>query len=176
MQGVKWMKVALSEHDDGWSAEFVRAKELITRLWGDNVLDIQHVGSTSVKGICAKPILDIGVVLRDFEGMDVGAMENAGYRYMGPRNADDSRRLFILYVEKDGCADVAVQHVHCYPPGDAGFAQLVGFRDYLNAHPEEAARYDSIKRKLAQTFADDRFAYSDGKRAFIEEINEKIIR
>jgi len=173
VQGVQWMKVALAEHEAAWAEEFALAKKQICGIWGANVLDVQHVGSTAINCICAKPILDIAVVLQDYNGMDIAAMQRAGYRYMGPRNAQDTRRLFILYVEKDGCDEVALQHVHCYPPGDGDFDALIRFRDYLSVHPQEAKRYDAIKRALAQEFAQDRFAYSEGKRAFIEEILRK---
>ena len=174
MQGVEWMKVRLLEHDPVWSEEFLHAKQLILKIWTDNVQDIQHVGSTSIHGISAKPILDIGVVLRDFRKMDMEAMEKQGYRYMGPRNEAGDRHLFILYVEQGEHKEIALQHIHCYPMGSDDFKALVGFRDYLNEHPDEAAEYDALKRELATKYANDRFAYSDGKKGFIEKINSRL--
>lgn len=177
MQGVQWMKVVLEEHSEEWEREYRREEALLRDVMGGNILDIQHVGSTSVRGICAKPILDIAVLLRDIDATDLPKMEKAGFRYMGARNEKDSRRLFIRYVERDGVRDIALTHVHCYRvQAEEEFRQLVCFRDYLNRHPQEAMRYDRIKRELAKAHGDDRFAYSDGKRAFIERINSIISR
>lgn len=176
MQGVQWMKVKLLPHDDKWHEEFERTKQLICRVWGDAVVDVQHVGSTSIRSISAKPILDVAVVLRSFADMDVEALKNEGYRYMGARTESGDRQLFIMYTTRDGVEDVALEHIHCYEPGNADFSALVGFRDYLNAHPEAAREYDEIKRRLAEVHPDDRFAYSEGKRRFIERINAEVLR
>lgn len=175
MQGVQRMKVVLAEHCGEWETEYRREEAQIRGAMGPNILDIRHVGSTSIRTICAKPILDIAVLLKDYEAMEIPKMEEIGYRYMGPRNDEDSRRLFVRYVERGAEKEIALAHVHCYRiEAQEDFELLVGFRDYLNAHPEDARRYDLIKRRLAGEYSDDRFAYSDGKRAFIEEINRKI--
>ena len=176
MQGVQWMKVRLLPHDDIWHEEFNRVKQLIYRVWGEAVVDVQHVGSTSIRSISAKPILDVAVVLRSFVEMDVEALENEGYRHMGVRTESGDRRLFIRYAAGEGAGEVALEHVHCYEPENADFAALVGFRDYLNVHPEAAREYDEIKRRLAEAHPDDRFAYSEGKRRFIERINAEVLR
>lgn len=128
MQGVQWMKVRLLPHDDIWHEEFNRVKQLIYRVWGEAVVDVQHVGSTSIRSISAKPILDVAVVLRSFAEMDVEALENEGYRYMGVRTESGDRRLFIRYAAGEGAGEVALEHVHCYEPENADFAALVGFR------------------------------------------------
>ena len=176
MRGVKWMKVDLSAPDSLWSAEFEQSKTLLSSIFGQNLLDIQHVGSTSIRGISAKPILDIGVVLKDLEKLDIAAMEHSGYRYMGPRNPAASRHLFFKYADSDQHDDIALEHVHCYGPDDSDFKILVGFRDYLNEHPDIAAEYDALKKDLAAKYPDDRFAYSDGKRSFIERIIDVLHR
>lgn len=164
------MNVVIMEHDSSWHDTFLRVKEQICLIWEDNVLDIQHVGSTSISGICAKPILDIAVRLRDLSKMDIEKMEELGYEYMGARNERSDRHLFILYSQKQGCENIALQHVHCYSPESEDYWLQVGFRDYLNNNPSEAMKYDSIKRQLAQDFPNDRYAYSDGKREFVENV------
>ena len=146
------------------------------RLWCDAVLDVQHVGSTSIRSISAKPILDVAVVLRSFADMDVEALKNEGYRYMGARTESGDRRLFIMYTTRDGVEDVALEHIHCYEPGNADFAALVGFRDYFNSHPEAAREYEEIKWRLAETNPEDRFAHSEGKREFIGCINADVLK
>lgn len=168
------MNVVITEHDPSWHNEFLRVKERIHLIWRDNVLDIQHVGSTSISGICAKPILDIAVRLRDLSKMEIEEMERLGYEYMGARNTDSDRHLFILYSQNRGCENIALQHIHCYSPESENYWIQIGFRDYLNNHPIKAREYDSIKRQLAQRFPNDRYAYSAGKKAFIEDIIRQI--
>jgi len=164
------MNVVIVEHEPSWHDEFLRVKEQICLIWKDNILDIQHVGSTSINGICAKPILDIAVRLHDLSKMNIEKMEERGYEYMGARNVSNGRHLFILYSQKQGSENIALQHVHCYSPESEDYWLQVGFRDYLNNHPNEAMKYDSLKRQLAQDFPNDRYAYSNGKREFIENV------
>ena len=73
MQGVKRNMVRLLPHDDAWEAEFRETEARLRDLWGDSVLDVQHIGSTAVKGIWAKPILDVAVVVKSYADMDIGA-------------------------------------------------------------------------------------------------------
>jgi len=168
MLGLKWMKVRLLPHEEAWEEEFLRTKSEIARIWGENVLEIEHVGSTAIRNICAKPIIDAAVVIKSFQDMDVEAMEAAGYRYMGARNAEADRYMFAKYGK--GSEELVTHHIHIYEPGNQDYIDLVGFRDYLNSHPEVADEYNAIKIKAAEKNPDDRFAYSDAKRNFIEGI------
>ena len=168
MLGLKWMKVSLLPHEEAWDEEFLRTKSEIIRIWGENVLEIEHVGSTAIRNICAKPIIDAAVVVNSFQNIDVEAMEAAGYRFMGARNAEEDRYMFAKYAE--GTEELVTHHIHIYEPGNQDYINLVGFRDYLNSHPEAADEYNAIKAKAADENPDDRFAYSDAKKRFIEEI------
>ena len=168
MLGLKWTKVKLLPHEDAWDKEFLRTKSEIARIWGDNVLEIEHVGSTAIRNICAKPIIDAAVVVKSFQDMDIDAMEAAGYRYMGARNAEADRYMFAKYAESSD--ELVTHHIHIYEPGNQDYINMIGFRDYLNEHPEAADEYDSIKAKAAINNPDDRYAYSDAKRNFIEGI------
>lgn len=171
MQGVPRNKVALLLHDPQWDAEFVRVKGLLQALWGAAVLDVQHIGSTAIQGICAKPILDVAVMVRSFADMDVAALTALGYEPCGLQPPDFSRHLFVL---RGGEERLSLQHIHVYQPNDLDFARCVGFCAYLNAHPEEARAYAALKQTLAARFPDDRIAYGDGKAAFIQAIYDKL--
>ena len=170
MLGVQMMKVLLMPHDDNWSCEFEKTKSLIHELWGDNVIDVQHVGSTAIKNIHAKPILDIAVVLKQLSLMDVQKMENAGYRYMGSRTDNGDRHLYIKLISRDGEENIALEHIHCYESGALDLINQIRFRDFLNTHPDAAAEYDILKCRMAEANSNDRYAYSAGKKEFIEEI------
>lgn len=171
MDGVKWMQVKMVPHDPMWKIEFRKMRDIIYSVWKEAVIDVQHVGSTAVPGIHAKPILDVAVVLKDLEAIDIEAMQREGFTYMGKRTESGDRQLFIQYVDDQ----IALSHIHCYGPDAEDYRFLIGFRDYLIAHPEAAKEYDQIKRNLAEVYGNDRFAYSDGKRAFIEAIIKKMM-
>jgi GrpB-like predicted nucleotidyltransferase (UPF0157 family) len=170
MQGVERYKVRLLPHDNNWKVEFLEAKAQIENIWTENVLDIQHFGSTSIVGIYAKPILDVAVVLKSLGNMDIDAMTQAGYDYCGAQNPEKSRYLFVLRGENQ----ISLRHLHCYEPGDEDFRLCVGFRDYLNSHPEDAQKYSELKLRLAEKYPDDRFAYTDEKLDFVQSIYAKL--
>ena len=170
MEGVARGKVRLLPHQTEWAQEFRLVAEQIRAAWAGNMWDIQHVGSTAVPGIRAKPILDVAVLLRSVRAMDVAAMEHLGYEYCGPREGRETYHLFVLRSPEG----LSLRHIHCYDAADTEFSRLVGFRDYLNAHPDTAARYEALKMALAAKYPDDRVAYTAGKAAFIQSVYARL--
>lgn len=170
MQGVERYKVKLLPHSNEWDKEFLRTKEQIEKIWGSNVIDIQHVGSTSIKSICAKPILDVAVKLKSIENMDAEKMKMLGYDFCGAQNEQKTYYLFVLRGENE----ISLQHIHCYGSQDKEYFQLVAFRDYLNNHDDVVKQYEQLKIKLAQKYENNRKAYTAGKEAFIKSIYEKL--
>lgn len=170
MQGVGRYQVRLLPHDEAWEGEFEKTKAAIEAIWAENVVEIHHIGSTAIKTIWAKPVLDIAVVLHSFDDMDVAALTKIGYDYRGFQTEDRSRCLFVLRGEND----LSLHHLHCYEKDDADLRDCLAFRDYLNAHPEEAEAYSALKKRLAELFADSRAHYSNGKNDFIQSILRKI--
>ena len=170
MQGVERYKVRLLPHCDEWEKEYEDAKNELKDILGENAIDIQHVGSTSIKGIYAKPILDIAVVLKSFEDMNIEGMKDAGYSYCGAQNEEKDRYLFVLRGE----GQISLRHIHCYEPNNLDFYYVILFRNYLNSHEEYAKEYSDLKRKLAKKYPDDRIAYTDEKEGFIRMIYQKV--
>ena len=166
MEGVERYKVRLLAHNPAWAAEFHRAKSLIENTWGENVLAIEHVGSTAIPSIPAKPVLDAAVMVRSLGQLDIEALTRLGYDFCGYQNEEKSRILFVLRGENQ----ISLQHIHVYAENDPDFYRQVFFRDYLNAHPESAAEYAALKKSLATQFSDDRASYTKGKAAFIQKI------
>ncbi len=170
MEGVARYQVRLLPHNVAWEEEFQQVKNWLERCWQQNVIDIQHVGSTAIKTICAKPILDIAVQLHSIHLMDIPALVQQGYEYRGLQGGNESHHLFVLRSEQG----LSLQHIHCYDRNEKGFYQLVGFRDYLNQHLEEAKQYEMLKQKLAENYAENRAAYTKSKEEFIQSIYEKL--
>lgn len=169
MEGVKRYCVRLLTHNEQWKEEFQKLKQSIQEQWADNVLDIQHVGSTAVPLICAKPILDVAVRLRSVRQLDPSFLEALGYDYCGIRHGNPLHHLFVLR----GSGEISLQHIHCYDQTAPEFDQIIGFRDYLNAHPDAARQYEALKKDLAEKYPDNRPAYTKGKEDFIQNICEK---
>ncbi len=165
MEGVARYEVRLLPHNGDWEKEYEALKPVLAAILGDNVLNIQHVGSTSIKAISAKPILDVAVQVSSFAALNIEGMTRHGYDYRGESSVP-GRQLFVL--RKDG--HISLQHIHCYEEGNLGFQNQVRFRDYLNAHPEFARQYDELKRDLAARYPDDRGKYTDGKETFIQSV------
>lgn len=167
MEGVARYKVKLAPHCKGWAAEYRAVKALLTPLLGENLLDIQHVGSTAIAGIDAKPILDVAVQVQSLASIDQDAMLRAGYDPCGESGVP-GRFLFVR--RGDGPLSLSLEHIHCYAAGHPAFDAHVAFRDYLNTHPQAAQQYCQLKRQLAAQYPDDRSRYTAGKADFIQAI------
>lgn len=168
MIGLERGVVRLAPYEDGWARLYEREKARLQDAVGDQVLDIQHVGSTAISGIVAKPILDIAVAVRSFEAAFacVEPVVALGYEYHG-ENGIPRRHYF---VRRDPDSGQTIVHLHMNEIDGLDWENQVLFRDYLLAHPEAAAEYVAVKQALAAQYPRDRDAYTEGKAAFITRI------
>lgn len=170
MEGLLQHQVKLVPHQIAWDEEFLECRSTLQEVWSDNILDIQHVGSTAIPSICAKPILDVAVRLKSIADMDIMALTAKGYSYEGPHFGSEEYQVFVLR----GKENISLHHIHCYGAAEPGFDELVGFRDYLNEHPDAAKEYERIKINLAENYSSERHAYTKGKGEFIRSIYAKL--
>jgi GrpB-like predicted nucleotidyltransferase (UPF0157 family) len=138
----------------------------IKAAWNNNIIDIQHVGSTAIRNIPAKPILDLAVRLNSIRNMDTDTLRHLGYDYCGAQCNRNTYHLFVLRDENE----ISLRHIHCYDIKDHEYFKLIGFRDYLNSHNDMAEQYSKLKEKLASLYPEDRVAYTKGKEDFILSI------
>ncbi len=157
--------VEVVEYRPEWAKIFEHERAAFLERCGPWVMEVHHVGSTSVPGLAAKPILDIMPVVASPDDGEkaVGPMTTLGYRYRG-ENELPGRFYFDKIV--DGRT---VIHCHMYPQDHSDVRKLVAFRDRLRTHPETAGEYERLKRNLAFKHRDDRESYTDGKGAFISK-------
>ena len=167
MRGLARGTVALQAHQTEWEQEAARTIRLLADLLGPAASDIQHVGSTAIPAIQAKPILDIAVATADFTAVEAcrPALEKAGYRQSTNAVGDE-----LLFGAGDFAANTRTQHIHVVKAGSRRFTDFVNFRDYLNSRPETAKAYEALKCRLAQEFPDNRAAYTAGKAAWIAAV------
>lgn len=101
MEGVPRREVKLLPHNPAWDAEFLQTKAQLTDCLQDNIIDIQHVGSTAIPAICAKPILDVAVKLESIHDMDIDALVSHGYDYRGAQGGNDHYHLLCCEMNTD---------------------------------------------------------------------------
>ncbi len=158
--------IEVVEYRPEWAEIFERERRAIIEECRPWVMEVHHVGSTSVPGLAAKPILDImPVVANPIDGESaVGPMATLGYRYRG-ENGLPGRFYFDKIVEGR-----AVVHCHMYHQDHSDVRKLVTFRNQLRTDSVTAMAYERLKRELALKYRDDRPTYTDAKGAFIREI------
>jgi GrpB-like predicted nucleotidyltransferase (UPF0157 family) len=157
----------LVDADPAWPARFAAEAERIGAAIGAHMVAIEHVGSTAVPGLVAKPVLDIAIAVSSEADADacIAPLETLGYEHRGPHGDDPRRRYYVRDV--DGRR---VAHVHLYVlPAPAWNAKLA-FRDALRADPALAAAYAAEKWRIARAVGWDKAAYSLAKAPFVEGV------
>ena len=159
--------VELHAYDHDWPAAFERERALIAPLFPQPPKLIEHMGSTSVPGLPAKPIIDIIVLVDDLAAghAAVPALEAAGYSFW--RDNPDKTKLYLAKGLPP--APRRTHHLHIHDDFDEVRRHLV-FRDHLRSSAAARAAYLALKEELAARFRGDREAYSKGKTAFIDEL------
>lgn len=162
--------IEVVEHAPAWAAAFEREAAALSRVFGDSLVAVHHIGSTSVSALAAKPIVDILVVLHDTGTITQfsSGMESLGYRVRGEcLDAEFPGTPGRFYFSKD-TAGVRSHQVHACAVGHFQVNDLLAFRDYLRSHPARAAEYGALKRDLARRHRHDIVGYMRGKDTFIK--------
>ncbi|EDS77789.1 glutamate-rich protein GrpB [Clostridium botulinum C str. Eklund] len=165
---MKTEHVIVEEYNSQWKNEFQCIKnELLTVLAG-KVNSIEHVGSTSVEGLMAKPIIDIDVVIdENFEEVREG-LKSIGYIHEGDLGIVGREAFY--YTNKP---HLMVHHLYVCNKEDEELYRHITFRDYLRQHKEDRDRYGSIKKEMALKYPEDIDYYIEGKQSVILEIYRK---
>lgn len=163
-------KVEVCSYNEKWPLMFLEEAEKLKLIFGNEILDIYHIGSTSVRGLKAKPIIDIMPVVEDITLVDKynEEMQNNGYEPKG-----ENGLLGRRYFQKGG--DNRSHHVHIYQVGSNEIKRHLAFRDYLQSHPSLKKTYGDLKERLAQQFPHDIESYINGKDRIAKEIEEKAL-
>lgn len=165
------MKITLSEYDPGWPSMFEKEKEfLLARLSSSNP-SIEHVGSTSVPGLIAKPTIDLMIGLPEFAQADslVPPIQQLGYTYF--KQYEDLMPYRRFFKKQNG--DITTHHIHMVERGSEFWFRHLLFRDFLRGNQSTAADYAKLKLKLAQQDWKDGNEYAEAKTDFIREIEKR---
>ena len=165
--GLKRGYLRLQDYQDDYPAIYEKEKEELLKIYGSRIKDIDHVGSTSIKGIKSKPIIDINIQtddLEDFKKYTESIVEGNIYTVKKePTLGGD----YLIRKEEDGKVKALI---HVYLTGDMNGITSIMFRDYMNSHDDEAKRYEELKLKLYDEYKDNRKMYTLGKDKYIKRI------
>jgi GrpB-like predicted nucleotidyltransferase (UPF0157 family) len=163
--------IELVPYDAQWPEMAAREIEVLgAALPRAQILDIQHVGSTAIPGMLAKPIIDIQIAvvsLADIKPLAISALEQLHYQYWR-ENPDLERLFFAKGLPPLGAG--RTHHVHIVEPGSKHWQEKMLFRDYLLGHPEVRLEYAALKQDLALHYTHDRERYTEAKTEFIHHI------
>jgi GrpB-like predicted nucleotidyltransferase (UPF0157 family) len=159
--------IKIVDPDPSWGAQFMAESLAIKKVLRPFKPRIEHFGSTAVPNLPAKPIIDIFVILTDVAvwPLLIAPISSLGYFYWR-ENPRQDRMFFVKGMPPYGRG--RSHHVHVRTPADA--AMELRFRDWLRTHPDDAARYATLKRELAERFKSNRDAYTEAKTDFIQAI------
>lgn len=158
--GLEQRPIVIADYDPAWPERFELERERIRHALGDRAVRVEHVGSTSVPGLAAKPIVDLLVTVDEPADASVtAALEAVGYEL---RVREPEHRMF-----RTPARDV---HVHVWAESDPEVGRHLGFRDRLRESPEDRRAYEQLKRDLAKRKWPDTNYYAEAKGPLIEEI------
>ena len=159
--------VHVAKYDPAWPEQFRLLARRAADALGDVVLAIEHVGSTSVPGLAAKPVIDLDVVVRrEDAARAIDRLADIGYAHRGEQGVP-GREVFRPPPGE------AKHHLYVCVPESPGLRDHLLFRDYLRAHPDTAREYAALKRALADSHRADRDAYQDARGTFIDAVTRR---
>jgi GrpB-like predicted nucleotidyltransferase (UPF0157 family) len=165
ISGMSTAEDLVPDYDPAWQFEFAELGTALRQALGESALRIDHIGSTAVPGLAAKPIVDVQISVPSLEPVDGyrAAIESCGFAWQAD-NPELTKRYFREVPPRPRT------HLHVRRSGSFGEQVALLFRDYLRAHRERAAAYAAVKRSVAPLLLTDRSAYVDAKSPFIWEV------
>ena len=164
--GLKTDTVRLLPHNVRWEENAAQTIGLIRSVLGSVCIDAQHIGSTSVKWVSAKPIIDIAAAVNELDDVMpyVDILKENGIIYRRPEYGQ------LLFLMGDLENDIKTHHIHVVRAGSPEWNNYLDLRDYLNAFPGKAREYDEVKQRLGALYPNDRNAYTSGKSDIISRL------
>ena len=161
--------IMVCDYDLGWAATFAHERTCLHGVLGARVLTIEHVGSTSVPGLAAKPIIDLLVGVRSLteaRSCGIEPIQALGYTYLPQYESWLPDELFF----RKGPPGPWTHHIHMMEPANPRWEEFILFRDYLRCHPEIVSAYAHVKKALALVFGEDIAGYRNAKHPFIQQV------
>lgn len=164
--------VEVVPYDPEWKNEFNRIKEQLLSYIGDLIITVEHVGSTSIEGLSAKPIIDLDLVMDSYDVLPaiIERLQQYGYVHQGDLGIE-GREAFQRVVDDE----FMKYHLYVCPKDGKGYLEHIAFRDYLRSDTAACQDYETLKLNLAEQHRHDIDAYCEGKTAFVTSILKKTL-
>ncbi|ERN53863.1 GrpB family protein [Alkalihalophilus marmarensis] len=159
-------EIIIEEYNPNWSKQFKLEKVKLKETLSDKVISIEHIGSTSIEGLGAKPILDIAIGVNHLEVVNefIEPLKQIGYEFVYHKEFSE-RRFF-----RKGKWRAGTHHLHFYQFEREPWNHQILFRDYLRNNPDVLKEYHQLKVNLAEEFRFDRVSYTENKASFIHNV------
>ncbi|MEC1259627.1 GrpB family protein [Bacillus swezeyi] len=161
--------IIIENANDSWLVQYEEEKKQLHEIFGKTALAIEHIGSTSVPGLAAKPVIDLMAGVKHLGEVDrfIEPLQKLGYEHV-IHEAFPARRFF-----RKGQWRAGTHHLHIYVFQSEEWKNQLRFRHYLREHLQTCKDYESLKKDLARRFPHDRTSYTKGKESFITAVIEK---
>jgi len=168
------VKVELVPHQPDWARMAANEAARLRTVIGDNLIEVLHIGSTSIPGIMSKPVVDLMPLVNSLAALDAraNAIKTLGYQWRGEFGLP-GRRYFSF---DDPATGLRRYNVHAYQRDHPDVRRHLAFRDYLCAHPDQAKAYEAQKRRAAALHPEDVLAYNDAKSDWIKSCEQRALR
>lgn len=167
--------IEVRAYDPAWPAMYAAEEEVLKGILPPGLMiRIDHIGSTAVPGLSAKPIVDVQVEVNDLQRVRrevAPKLEAMGYEFIWRPSIGEEAPFYAWFIKRNAEGQ-RTHHIHMVEPDTASEDRLL-FRDHLRTHPGEAARYEALKNALARAHPDDRTAYTLGKTEYVAEVVAK---
>ncbi|TCZ78859.1 GrpB family protein [Paenibacillus albiflavus] len=166
------MRIVVVDHDPNWKNEYLKEERAIKEILQEELVNSFHIGSTSVRDLKAKPIIDILLAVHNIDVLDryYAQFESLGYEGMGEFGIKGRR-----YFRKGG--DNRTHQIHAFQYDNIQeIERHLSFRDYLRQNPEISKQYGELKSRLAVQYPTDIDSYGDGKDEFVKKIEEEALK
>jgi GrpB-like predicted nucleotidyltransferase (UPF0157 family) len=165
--------IVIETYNPQWPKKFSREAFMIRLMIARYTTAIEHIGSTAVPGLAAKPIIDILIGVKNLSDSPdfIPPLIRLGYIYIPEYEVDLPERRY-LYKHRNG---KSAFHLHMVETGSDFFKRHIAFREYLRSHPDAAAQYAELKLRLAKEYGSDRAGYTNAKTNFIQDIERKAL-
>ena len=163
-------KIIVVPYNEKWKVEFEKIKQELLSVLGNDILGIEHVGSTSVEGLAAKPIIDLDIVIKDYNSFEKVKSNLAKIGYIHNGDQGIKERHAFNYTDKP---HLMRHHLYVCPAYSEALRAHIAFRDYLRTNKEDREKYSEVKLLAAAQYPEDIDAYMEAKAPCIVEINDK---
>lgn len=159
--------VKLEEYNSNWKEMYKEEEKRLKELLKDNIVEIMHVGSTSIEGLPAKPVIDIMITVKRLS--DVEKFKHLFTTELGYDLRDDGG-VKDEYLVRKGNEDDRTHFIHIIEENSERYENFIYFKNYLESHPEKITEYRNLKEELSKKYSDDRKSYTASKNDFIQNI------